>query len=71
MTRNFVVTVKEPADSRTETGYGVALQFEFHNTVPHMSGHSLWLTMAPSTTLEQATALASELNSAGETASLR
>jgi hypothetical protein len=69
--RNFKVVVKEPADSRTTTGYGVALQFEFHTPLPNMSGRSLWLSLAPSTTMEQAEALARELNSLGEGIAVR
>jgi len=66
MTSKFNVALKEPADNRTPSGIGFALEFEFSDRVAGLSGDTVMLYLNPNVTLDQAEQLASSLNRLGE-----
>ncbi|WP_155868098.1 hypothetical protein [Achromobacter xylosoxidans] len=66
MSRNFVVTIAEPLRRDAVGGVGVALEFEFHEEIPGISGDTILLHLSPEVDMATAEELARRLNRAGE-----
>ncbi|KLU25387.1 hypothetical protein EOS_15455 [Caballeronia mineralivorans PML1(12)] len=64
--RNFVATVKEPADMRSPNGVGHAIHIELHEEIQGLKGDEVVFHLKPESSMDDAQTLVRLLNQLGD-----